>query len=506
MIIKKFLALTETEAIEMAKEELGSDAVVMNIKKIQPRGLAKLFVRAKVEVTAAVDEESSKTGSAGSGSRADASGAGASNDGLSQTAVKWVGVTNASDDNRSRNSAPPVPPMPKKQPDEQSIEEKLKRLEALLEQQMKGQPLTAGENGEPAGGNDRSGRINGNDRNSRSNRNNRNDRGSRNDREDWAPDTGAGTRNGSNVISPAGMGPDGMDSNGMDPVMKGSVMKGSAANAEDQEDDKTVAYKELIRKQLIQNEVQEDIADSIMEEVDRSLPRNAPIDQILASVYQKLILMMGRPYLIDERGESDKTKFVFFLGSTGVGKTTTIAKIASKLKLQDKAKLVLVTADTYRIAAVEQLKTYANILGVPLKVIYSPDELGASLDELREYEYCLVDTSGRSHKNEEQIEDIRKLIEQVPIAERQVYLVLNASMKYTDLQEVAKVYAELTDFSIIFTKLDETFSAGAMLNIHVMTKCPLSYVTTGQNVPDDISEIDAQKMVKELLGGNAVNG
>jgi flagellar biosynthesis protein FlhF len=210
--------------------------------------------------------------------------------------------------------------------------------------------------------------------------------------------------------------------------------------------------------------------------------------------------MMGQPYVI--KPDKKKTQYIFFLGSTGVGKTTTIAKIASKLKLEQGADVALVTADTYRIAAVEQLKTYANILSVPLKVIYSPDELGAMKEELDEHDICLVDTAGRSHKNKEQVEDIRKLIEQIPIADRQVYLVLNAGTKYRDLMEIASVYAELTDFSIIFTKLDETSFSGIMLNMKMKTKCPLSYVTWGQNVPDDIGEVDAQKVAKELLSGS----
>ena len=154
----------------------------------------------------------------------------------------------------------------------------------------------------------------------------------------------------------------------------------------------------------------------------------------------------------------------------------------------------------------EQLKTYANILSVPLKVIYSPGELGEIVEDMQEYDYCLVDTAGRSHKNKEQLKDIRTLIEQVPISERQVFLVLNAGVKYNDLMEIADVYAGMSDYSVIFTKLDETSSAGAMLNIHVRTQCPLAYVTMGQNVPDDIAEVNPQKVAKQLLGGSAKNG
>jgi len=411
MIIKKYLAKTEKEAIEMAKADLGSNAVVMNIKKVSPKGLAKLFVKAKVEVTAALDEAIE----------------------TSQTEKK-----------KTQNAdvpvaEPVVPPVSKKEAEEeQSLQEKLNKLETLLERQMQEKERREAEKVEAS-----------------------------KEEQNKEENTGADKK-------------------------------------EDKEDEKTIACKELIYKQLLQNEVEEEIAKMIMDDVDRSLPRNASLDQILASVYQKIILMLGQPYLIDAK-EQEKTRFVYFLGSTGVGKTTTIAKLASKLKLDKKANIALVTADTYRIAAVEQLKTYANILSVPLKVIYESTELKDMQEELSQYDYVLIDTAGRSHKNKEQIEDIKSLIEQVPITDRQVYLVLNAGIKYSDLKEIANVYSDLTDFSIIFTKLDETFSAGAMLNMKMKTKCPLSYVTWGQNVPDDMGEVDAQKVAKQLLGGNIQN-
>ncbi len=418
MILKKFVAATEKEAIEMAKEELGSGALVTNIKKIKPKGLAKIFVRAKVEVTASLDEMP------------------VYNEGEKERLSSKV------------SSDIPIPPMQdvKKEKgnepeDEMSIQDKLEKLEMLLEMQMK-----------------------------------------ENEQKETAFEQKERTET----------------------VLENREPQREEPDDEPEEDERTVACKELIRKQLIQNEVDEDVAASIMEDVDKALPRNASVNQILTSVYQKIILMLGQPYLIDIT-KSRQTSFVFFLGSTGVGKTTTIAKIASRLKLEKKVNVALVTADTYRIAAVEQLKTYANIMGVPLKVVYSPDELGESLEELSEYDICLVDTAGSSHKNKKQMEEVRALIEQVPIADRQVYLVLNASTKYSDLQEIAKVYADLTDFSIIFTKLDETSSSGAMLNMHIKTKCPLSYVTYGQNVPDDIAELNPQRVAKKLLGKNQGN-
>ena len=420
MIIKKYLAKTETEAIMMAKEDLGPDAIVMNIKKIQPKGISKLFVKAKVEVTAALDEAIDYS--------------------EAQQKQKTTEAKKETPENKHIDYVTPgieVPPMPSPKDEEQNLEEKISKLETMLENQMK---LT--------------------------------------DYDSLVPPE--------EKVEPE-----------KKEVKETTVDKEQELDIDER---KTKACKDLIRKQLLQNEVDEKIADSIIEELDKSLPSNAPVDQILASVYQRIILTIGQPYLIDTKS-LDKTKFIFFLGSTGVGKTTTIAKIASKLKLEKQQKICLVTADTYRIAAVEQLKTYANILSVPLKVVYTPEELGGLLEEIEEYDYCLIDTAGRSHKNEEQIRDIRELIEQVPVSERKIYLVLNAGTKYSDLKEIANVYSQMTDYSIIFTKLDETSSAGVMLNMRVETKCPLSYVTTGQNVPDDIDEIDAQKVAKQLLGG-----
>ena len=371
MIIKKFLAKSEKDAIEMAKNELGNNAIVMNIKKVKPKGLAKLFVRGKVEVTAALDETPLYS---------------------QEEAAKEKRPVEAGKFSETEKKTDA--------PDNSSLEERISMLQALLEKQM-------------------------------------------------MQKEGMTEKVEKTLEIPVS-----------EPKENVEPKEVPESKEEDEEDEKTKAYKELIYQQLVQNEVDEEIA---------------------------------------------KTKFIFFLGSTGVGKTTTIAKIASKLKLEKHAKIALVTADTYRIAAVEQLKTYANILSVPLEVIYSPQELGDNLEKLKQYDVCLIDTAGRSHRSKEQMEDIRALLEQIPVNERQVYLVLNAGTKYSDLQKIASVYSVLTDFSLIFTKLDETSSAGIMLNMRVKTNCPLSYVTWGQNVPEDIGEMDPQRVAKKLLSDNHTN-
>ena len=202
--------------------------------------------------------------------------------------------------------------------------------------------------------------------------------------------------------------------------------------------------------------------------------------------------------------EDKKTKIAFFVGPTGVGKTTTIAKIASMFKLDKEAKVAMITSDTYRIAAVEQLRTYANILDVPLQVVYTIEELNDAIDKFKEYDLILVDTAGRSHKNKEQCMEMLHFAIDYGIPEEwtiEVFIVLSASTKYKDLENIVDVYSEIGNYNIIFTKLDETSAFGNILNIKLKTGGNLSYVTSGQVVPDDIRLIDAQKMAKSLLGG-----
>jgi len=265
--------------------------------------------------------------------------------------------------------------------------------------------------------------------------------------------------------------------------------------------DKNQAYLDLIRKQLIQNEVEESYVNQIIEEIEGTLGYNSTLDNILAGVYQKIVLKIGSPHLIDLK--TKQTKYIFFIGPTGVGKTTTIAKIASMMKLANKSNVALVTSDTYRIAAVEQLKVYANILGITLNVVYTPEELAKLREEQPGYDLVLIDTAGRSHNNEEQKEDLVQLLKTIPENESEIFLVLSATTKYQDLVRITGIYSEICKYNLIFTKLDETDTMGNIFNIHILTGAPLSYITEGQNVPNDISKIDAQKIAKQLLGGNS---
>ena len=258
----------------------------------------------------------------------------------------------------------------------------------------------------------------------------------------------------------------------------------------------------ILYSTLLKNEVNETYVNQILDEIEKFIRPGNSVDMILSNVYQKLILRFGQPKTIDLSGS--KPKILFFVGPTGVGKTTTIAKIASKYKVEYDKKVAFITADTYRIAATEQLQVYANILDAPMAIVYSQAELNDSIAKFEDYDLVFVDTAGFSHKNEKQRNDMKTLLGGVSEEyNKEVYLVLSATTKYMDLLDIVDSYREIADYKLIFTKLDETTTYGNLLNIKLYSGADLSYTTNGQNVPDDIEVFDTQKIVKKLLGGNS---
>lgn len=289
-------------------------------------------------------------------------------------------------------------------------------------------------------------------------------------------------------------------------LLEQQLQKADENKEEDREGEKEEETSELERfmkllySAMLDNEVGECYANQIIDEIEKNNKPNMPFDYALTNIYQKMILKFGKPAGIvpAEKG----TKMVYFVGPTGVGKTTTIAKIASKFSVEGKKKVALLTTDTYRIAAAEQLRTYANILEVPFRVVYSTDEVEQALIDFKGYDFILVDTAGHSHQNETQREAMNAFLHAVDErVEKEVFLVLSATTKYRDLISIADTYSVMTDYKLIFTKLDETTTLGNLLNLKLYTGASLSYVTCGQNVPDDIEVFNPQKTVKQLLGG-----
>lgn len=275
------------------------------------------------------------------------------------------------------------------------------------------------------------------------------------------------------------------------------------AAAEKKEEEKNPEQDKFIRllyNKMLDNEMDEKYVNSILEDASKTKKADLPFDYLLANIYQKMVLKFGRSEGITPSEEGPR--IVLFIGPTGVGKTTTIAKLAGRYCVEEKKKVALLTADTYRIAAAEQLRTYANILETPFRIIYTLEELQAAVDDYWDCDYIFIDTAGRSHQNTDQLEKMKEMVAALKRPESyQVFLVLSATTKYRDLQKIADCYGKIADFELIFTKLDETEAVGNLLNMKLYTDAPIAYVTCGQNVPDDMEAFNPQKTVKQILGG-----
>jgi flagellar biosynthesis protein FlhF len=256
---------------------------------------------------------------------------------------------------------------------------------------------------------------------------------------------------------------------------------------------------QLFYETMIEQEVMPDVAAHVLRELE-SVDEKSQVDVkvLVKAVYSSIIDILKGPTLIDT-AKKDEAQVVVFMGPTGVGKTTTIAKLSSILTLKHNLKVGLITADTYRIAAVEQLKTYADILGLDIRVVYSPSEMEENLKALRKKcDIVLVDTAGRSHKHSDSIDELKSFLDTIPESKR--YLVVSVTTKYKDLCKIVTVFDKLTDFNLIFTKLDEADALGSLMNICCLTGKKAAYVTFGQNVPDDMEAIKPDKIAKSLLG------
>lgn len=254
---------------------------------------------------------------------------------------------------------------------------------------------------------------------------------------------------------------------------------------------------EAVRSFLKSFEIQEGIIDKILMIVKRQISITSENEQmVISAVRQAIKEYLGEPFTIDHFNGNQRV--FLFVGPTGVGKTTTLAKLAAKLSLIDNKKVGLITADTYRIAAVDQLKTYSEILGIPLSVVYEASELPDVMYKYKEKDVILLDTAGRSHKSDELSRDLQDLMNNLENPE--IFLVISLTTGYKDIVSILDAYNFVDEYKIIFTKLDEASSYGNILNVKVESGKALSYLTTGQSVPDDIEIAESEKIVNYIVG------
>ncbi len=253
----------------------------------------------------------------------------------------------------------------------------------------------------------------------------------------------------------------------------------------------------LVLKQLLENEVEERIAKKLIEGIHYQLKGDDynNLKLILDLLLKKISSLIK---VVPENNlPRSEPKTIALIGPTGVGKTTTIAKLATKNKLINRKKVGLISIDTFRIAAVEQLKTFANIAEIPLKVVYTPDEMINAVSEMKDMELIYIDTTGRSQKDTPRLKEIKKFLEMIHPDE--VHLVISMTSKLKDIMDVVEKFGIITYNRLLFTKLDETTNLGAALSVITRIKKPLSYLTTGQNVPDDIEKVNPDKLARMIV-------
>ena len=251
-------------------------------------------------------------------------------------------------------------------------------------------------------------------------------------------------------------------------------------------------------KTLIINNVDREIAFKVVNSVASRLPKDGISDDVWARdvclhTLQEVI-QQAQPIQVKPGG---KGMIVFMVGPTGVGKTTTIAKLAANLTFLDNKSVALITLDTYRVSAAEQLRTFAEIIGIPISVVFNPADMMLAIEQYRERDLIFVDTAGRSPYNSEQMEELREFIDIARPDE--TILVMSVNTNNNDLINIYQSFQSIGVDKLIFTKLDETCSYGTILNVLHETKKPIAYFTTGQNVPDDIEVPDSLRLAQMLL-------
>jgi flagellar biosynthesis protein FlhF len=249
--------------------------------------------------------------------------------------------------------------------------------------------------------------------------------------------------------------------------------------------------------ELLDSELSEELARELVERL-RNDPRSSDLsDPMLlkariAGMIEEDVQVSGPIQITPGR-----CRLAALVGPTGVGKTTTIAKLAANFRLKEKRRVGLITVDTYRIAAVEQLRTYADIIDLPMHVVSTPREMRETVDRMSHLDLILLDTAGRSPKDEVRIQELKMFLTEA--AADEVHLVLSSVAAARTLEQTAKLFSIVGATSLILTKLDEASGLGSVLPLLRSSGLPLSYLTDGQNVPDDIQIADPHCLARRIL-------
>jgi flagellar biosynthesis protein FlhF len=248
---------------------------------------------------------------------------------------------------------------------------------------------------------------------------------------------------------------------------------------------------------LIDAEVSEQVARELVERLRREDPGELHDPSILQARVTQMIeaeIRTAGPVAVSP----GRCRVAALVGPTGVGKTTTIAKLAANFRLKEKRRVGLITVDTYRIAAIEQLRTYANIIDLPMQVVSAPREMGEAVRRMGNMDLVLIDTAGRSPKDEIHLQELKAFLREAPADE--VHLVLSSVAGSRALEQTAERFGAVGATALILTKLDEAQGLGNVLPVLRSSRLPVSYLTNGQNVPDDIEVAEPSRLAGLILG------
>lgn len=456
MQIKVYKAASMKEAMEQVKAELGADAVILHTKKYREGGILGIGAREVVEVTAALEDAPAEKKSGGR---------------------KRVDIVSAP----GKESVPPVTPAQTSQ-----------ALRQYRQAQPAAQAEDAGEGTLKAA------------------RQAAEEKRAAKQRFDALVESLAQQKNTNPHIIKA----DAPQEQPAAPRQGGT--DGSAMQTEDAEKIKSLEAELSQMKSLLAQVMAKDQPDGVRtlqmalkeQEVDAGILKELAgsaaagetlLDSLTPEAHDVLEKFLSAHVKFSDgiRLNPHGVRIVALIGATGVGKTTTLAKIAARFVLEQGIDAALITADTYRISAVEQLKTYSDIIGLPLEIVYSPQELQTALHKFRQKDLVLIDTAGRSQHNEFQMKELVDFLAANPHIER--HLVMSATTKDRDAADILEKFSVCAPDRVIFTKTDETASVGMLLNLLYGKELALSFLTNGQSVPDDIVPATPAALADVLL-------
>ncbi|WP_017689168.1 flagellar biosynthesis protein FlhF [Paenibacillus sp. PAMC 26794] len=446
MRVKQYVVETMPEAMLQIRKDLGSDAVILSTKEIKVGGVMGMFRKKRIEVVAAVDKEKNKQTTKPVQNQFTPVPRAFVPEAYRQTARSFVA---ASDESATTNTA------------DQSVQDQSTAAPSVFESRNIGSNIDSGSGSSST------------------------DHKPRPQGADFSGSTTGPKPTGSDLQQDKLM----TELQDLKQMVTRLSKQGTSADPVPEE---LHTIRERLTEQEVWPEVWEYWFDSIQAKWSEDGLKEQDVEQVV-----KLEVMHFLEQRIEE-GILPTTRIVYVAGPTGVGKTTTIAKLAAEQMFKKQRKVGFITSDTYRISAVEQLRTYASILNVPLEVVQSPGDTQRAISRLENCDLIFMDTAGRNYRNELLVSELQSLL--APVENSETFLVMSMTSKSADMVQITEHFSKYGLDKVIFTKMDETGSCGPLFNLLHRFPLKLAYVANGQNVPDDLLEPDADSLSKQLLG------